>query len=285
MRAYRQGQQPFQTAVRPTNGGGVFLEEWERGEGRAGGSYASLAGLYGLPERWAHRMPLGDAGPSAAPAISSNQQMLYLALPAQLEADEEQYRWNGVTAALPDAPGASYTYQFDAAYRIGLFDTLLAAQAATPKPGSIGVIIGDDDLLAPGWPSDFYFSNTIMDAGETLTQPEMWSSADSLDSISDGESDSFMLTYITGLLIVTPESCRVITYCSTDGVGKALVGDQTFDNLLLPTRIGFAVRTERPAPDDPGLPASAWFEYLRVRLAQQDDVGTVVFGQTGGRNW
>lgn len=283
----RQRNQPFRSEVGPVGAGGVFVEEWERGDGTAGGSFAALKGLYGLPARWSQQLPFGDAGPGAAPAVDANQQMLWLALPAQLEGDLQTYRWNGAIAALPTPPaGGGYAYQIDASYIVGVFDGLLAEEAATPKPGSIGVILGTADLLSPTWPGPFYFSNTVTDAGETTTNPEMWSDGSSLDESSLANSDSFSRTYLTLLLIFDGTNTRILTYTSTDGVAKSLVGDQTFDSGDIEvTHIGFAVRSEEPAVGDPGLPVSGWCDYLRVRLTNEGDLGSVAFGQTGGRNW
>jgi hypothetical protein len=281
----RQRNQPFNSAVGPVGAGGVFIEEFERGDGTAGGSFAALKGLYGLPARFSQELPFGDSGPGAAPALDANQQMLWLALPAQLEGDDEQYRWNGAITALPTPPAGGYAYQIDASYIVGVFDGLLAADAATPKPGSIGIILGTADLLAPLWPGPFYFSNTVTDAGETETQPELWADGNTVDSTSVASSDSFSRTYVTLLMIFDGTNTRILTYTSTDGVSKALVGDQTFDDDTEITHIGFAVRSERPAVGDPGLPVSGWCDYIRVRTAQEGDLGTVAFGQTGGRNW
>lgn len=285
LRSYRQRNFPFQTAVGPVGAGGVFLEEWDaQGITAAGGSYASLRGLYGLPPRWLQQQPLGDGGPSTAPAISSEQQMLWLAAPAMLEDDEEEFRWNSAVSALPAPPAGDYAYQIDCSYRVGLFDALTANENVTPKAGAIGLILGNDSLLAPGWPSNFYFSNTALDAGETETQPEIWTDATSVDEVSAGNSDSFMLTYLTLLLLKIGADTRILTYSSTDGIGKALIADQLIEDLSC-TQIGFAVRTERPAVGDFGLAGSGWFDYVRVRLASEGELGTVTFGQTGGRNW
>jgi hypothetical protein len=283
IRSYRQRNFPFQTAVGPVGDGGILIEEWERGgDARPGGAYASLRGLYSLPAGWTQRMPSGDAGPSAVPVVSADQQMLWLALPAKPEGGDT-YWWNAALMTLP-VPDTDFAYQIDASYIVGLFDELTAQDEATPKPGSIGVIIGEDTLDQAGWPDLFYFSNTVLDAGETSTQPEIWTDDQTLSSASPAQADSFMRVYLTILMIREGGNTRFITYSSTDGVGKALVGDQTIPNLL-PTRIGFAVRGEEPAPGDAGLAASGWFDYLRVRLASEGELGTVAFGQTGGRNW
>lgn len=284
MRAYRQGQQPFATAVRPTGGGAqIFLEEWERGAGKAGGLYAGLGGLYTLTPRWNHRMPAGDSGAIAAPAVSSHQQMLWLALNPQLEADTVEYRWNAAIARLPTL-AAEYSIQIDAAYRVGI-DTsaFIDPPPVVSKPSAMGIILGGDSLLSAAWPGEFYFSATESFGGEVETSPEIWDDAQTLNEVSSAEGEGVGLVYLTALVTRSGGTTSIITFCSSDGVSKVMVGDQEMETA--PTQIGFAIRTQRPAPDDLGLPASGWCEYIRVRPAAAGGLGSVNFGQTGGRNW
>jgi len=285
MRAYRQGQQPFNTAVRPTGGGTqTFLEEWERGAGRAGGLYAGLAGLYGLTARWNHRMPAGDSGGIAAPAVSSLQQMLWLALNPQLEADTVEYRWNSAIARLPAAPAGDYSFQIDAAYRIGIdANAFITPPPVESKGPSMGIIVGNDTLLAAGWLAPFYFSATEYFEGSVETSPEIWTNAQTLASASTVEGEGFGIVYLTVLVTRSGGTTTIQTFSSPDGVSKTQIGQQTM--ATIPTCIGFAVRTQRPAPDDLGLPASGWCEYIRVRPTAAGGFGSVNFGQTGGRNW
>jgi hypothetical protein len=284
MRAYRQGQQPFSTAVRPTGGGAqIFLEEWERGAGKAGGLYAGLGGLYTLTPRWNHRMPAGDSGAIAAPAVSSHQQMLWLALNPQLEADTVEYRWNAAIARLPTM-AAEYSIQIDACYHVGIDTTqFIDPPPVEQKPASLGIILGSDALLSPAWPAEFWFSASESAAGEVETSPEVWTNAQTLDSVSAAEGEGNGVVYLTALVTRSGGSTSIISFCSSDGVSKVQVGTQEI--VPNPTCIGFAVRTQRPAPDDLGHPASGWCEYIRVRPAAAGGLGSVNFGQTGGRNW
>ena len=285
MRAYRQGQQPFRTEVRPTSGAPIFLEEWERGVGRAGGAYAAIGGLYGLPPRWSHVMPAGDSGATAAPVIDCKQQMAYLALPAQVQGEPEPtYRWNSILARLPaPPPGGNFAYQVDAAFRVGL-DTL-ALLDPTPDPvkaGSIGLIVGTDALLAAGWLEPFYFCGLEFQS-EGECSPELWLNAQSLDEVAAGEIESFTTLYLTVLVVRGGAETQYTTFGGPDGISKIALGTQVLAEA--PTVIGFAVRTEEPAPDQLGVPVSGYCEYIRVRHVAYGSLGAVQFGQTGGRNW
>lgn len=282
-KAMRQGYQPFRTAVRPAGGGAqVFMQEWQRGVGRAGGIYAVLNGLYGLPEGWTHVQPTGDNGSSGAPALDASMQMLQLARTAQVEGDALTNRWNAVCARLPSIAASGDAWQIDASYVWALdLSTMIAPE--TPKPGAIGILLGEDTLLTD-FSDPYYFSNTICEGGLVETVPQVWTNPQVVANESIGEAESFMRVYVTLLVSRAGGNTTINTYASADGVSKQWVGNQTINNLD-PSVIGFGVRTEEPAPGDDGLPASGWCDYIRVRPAAAGSLGTVVFGQTGGRNW
>jgi hypothetical protein len=282
-KAMRQGYQPFRSAVRPAGGGAqVFIEEWQRGIGRAGGTFAVLNGLYGLPEAWTHVQPTGDNGSTGFPALDASMQMLQLSRSAQADDDTVTNRWNAVCARLPSIAAAGNAWQIDASY-VWALDLSSMIAPETPKPGAIGIVIGEDTMLTD-WSDLYYFSNTVCEGGLVETSPQIWSNPQTVSDQSTGEGETFMRVYVTLLVSRAGGDTSFSTYVSADGISKQWIGNQIIPNLD-PSVIGFAVRTEEPAPGEDGLPAGGWCDYIRVRPAAAGGLGTVVFGQTGGRNW
>lgn len=279
----RQGQQPYGSAVRPTGGGAqVFLEEFARGVGRPGGTISILNGLQGLPAAWTHVQPTGDNGASGAPAIDASLQMAYLNRAAQVEGDALQYRWNAICARLPSIADSANAWQIDVSYLCAL-ELQISPIPSPAKFGAYGIILGEDSLLTD-FSDPFYFSNTQIEQGASETAPEVWTDAQTIDSTAAVESEGLTRLFLTLLVSRTGGDLTINTYVSPDGIGKVHVGAHTILNLD-PSVIGFAVRTEEPAPGESGYPVSAWCDYIRVRPAAYGSLGTVVFGQTGGRNW
>lgn len=282
----RQGQFPYQTAVRPTQGGGIVREEWERGSGKAGGVYAPLNGLYGLPAQWSHQVPFGlNTDGALQPALSAHQQMLWLSHPAVLDDADEEFHWNAAIAPMPPRPSGDFAYQIDACYYAGLIDNV-SEQPADPKDAAIGIIIGESSLLQAGWPGAFYFSNTIVEASEMESAPQTWTDGNTLanESLTGVGSEGVAVCYLTVLVIKSGANTTYNTFVSGDGISKVFIATQTINNHN-PTHIGFAVRATRPLEGDIGLPANGWSNYIRARPAAENLLGTVNFGQTGGRNW